>query len=282
MLGIGGIIIYNLYIILGFSSQLGEIYHLKRGISNHSNLIAQLQEEKQQQHSVLSKNDQMIVKVTGLKNNQQLLSKTLEAIASEKKPNLYTSRKSPFQKPVLYKIKEMDKKNYRNTSLVELDNHLGQIKKFIAEESKEQQVLLDELLSYKWKLDHTPSIWPVDAYVTSSFGKRFHPVLKYDRQHVGIDLGATTGTKVIAAAAGVVSFAGWRGGYGYAVIINHNNGFQTLYAHNSRLLIREGQQVSKGQLISFSGSTGITTGPHLHYEVYLDRKPVNPMPFLKS
>ncbi|MGE5606243.1 MAG: M23 family metallopeptidase [Bacteroidota bacterium] len=216
-----------------------------------------------------------------MQNKQQLLLKTWKAIANEKKIDYLVSRKSTIPKSSPYIIKEVDKKDYRNTALVELENYLGQIENYLAKESEEQQRLLSDLQAYKWKLDHTPSIWPVVSYITSSFGKRVHPVLKYNRKHVGIDMGAASGTKVAATAAGVVSFAGWRGGYGYAVMINHQNGFQTLYAHNSKLLVSIGQSISKGQTISLSGNTGITTGPHLHYEVYINGKPVNPVPYLK-
>lgn len=100
--------------------------------------------------------------------------------------------------------------------------------------------------------------------------------------HEGVDLAAEYGTKVRATAAGVVSFADWEEGYGYMVKINHDYGYETCYGHNSRLLVYAGETVKKGQVISLSGNTGESTGPHLHYEVRINGKPVNPVPFLKE
>ena len=123
-------------------------------------------------------------------------------------------------------------------------------------------------------------IWPADGPVTSPFGWRTHPIFGTQRLHTGIDIGADYGDSVSAADGGVVIEADWLGGYGNAVIIDHGNGISTLYAHNSQLLVSEGQTVSKGQTISRVGSTGYSTGPHLHFEVRQSGTPVNPLNFL--
>jgi murein DD-endopeptidase MepM/ murein hydrolase activator NlpD len=166
---------------------------------------------------------------------------------------------------------------------MELKNNLGQIQGYLTEETTTQNELLDELLVYERKLDHTPSIWPVSTtFITSLFGYRFHPILGYYKEHTGVDLQAVMGSKVKAAAEGVVKYAGYMGGYGYAVIIDHGYGYETLYAHNSRILVAIGQAVKKGQVISLSGSTGESTGPHLHYEVHINGQPVNPVSFFRN
>ncbi|MBI4734159.1 MAG: M23 family metallopeptidase [Rubrobacteridae bacterium] len=121
---------------------------------------------------------------------------------------------------------------------------------------------------------------PCGARITSSFGWRFHPVLHYRRLHTGIDFGAPSGSTIMAADGGKVILAGWMGGYGNAVVISHGNGITTLYGHNSRLLVDVGDSVSQGQAIAKSGSTGLSTGPHLHFEVRVNGTPKNPMNWL--
>jgi len=122
--------------------------------------------------------------------------------------------------------------------------------------------------------------YPVNARITSGFGNRRHPILGYSRFHAGIDFGAPHGTTIHAADSGQVIFAGWYGGYGRAVIIDHGNGITTLYAHASRLYVSVGQAVGQGQAIAAIGSTGLSTGPHLHFEVRQNGNPVNPMAYL--
>lgn len=122
-----------------------------------------------------------------------------------------------------------------------------------------------------------PASWvkPVRSYsFTSTFGSRWGTL------HAGVDLAAPTGTPVYAAHSGTISLARWYGGYGYAVKINHGNGFTTLYGHNSKLLVSPGQRVSAGQRISLMGSTGDSTGPHLHFETHVNGSPVDPVPFM--
>ena len=118
-------------------------------------------------------------------------------------------------------------------------------------------------------------IWPVNGPVTSGFGMR------WGRMHQGIDISAPTGTPIHAAKAGTVIFAAWMGGYGNAVIISHGGGFSTLYGHQSRLGSSEGQSVTQGQTIGFVGSTGHSTGPHVHFETRVNGTPQNPRNFLR-
>ena len=117
--------------------------------------------------------------------------------------------------------------------------------------------------------------WPVSGEITSPYGYRVHPIY-----HSGIDIGVDEGTPVHAADGGVVVWSGWMGGYGYAVVIDHGNGLSTLYGHNSELAVDEGQSVAKGQVISYAGSTGNSTGPHVHFEVRVNGDPVDPMGYL--
>lgn len=123
-------------------------------------------------------------------------------------------------------------------------------------------------------------MWPFVGEITSPFGYRIHPIFGTQRFHSGIDLGADYGDSIKAADTGVVIHSDWLGGYGKVVIIDHGNGLQTLYAHNSELLVSEGQVVYKGQVISRAGSTGYSTGPHLHFEVRKNGSPTDPMAYL--
>lgn len=122
--------------------------------------------------------------------------------------------------------------------------------------------------------------FPSDASTSSPFGWRMHPVLGYRRFHAGLDFAASYGSTIRAADSGTVIMAGWYGGYGNAVIIDHGKGITTLYGHTSQLFVSEGQTVQRGQAIAAVGSTGLSTGPHLHFEVRRDGTPVDPANFL--
>lgn len=127
-----------------------------------------------------------------------------------------------------------------------------------------------------------PSIYPCQGVLTSPFGYRFHPVLGYGRFHSGADIGADWGLPIVATAAGRVTSASWLGGYGQAVTIDHGRGISTLYGHCSQLCVSPGQFVRKGQVVARVGSTGLSTGPHCHYEVRRNGNPIDPVPFLRS
>ncbi len=124
------------------------------------------------------------------------------------------------------------------------------------------------------------SIWPVYDSVTDWFGWRTHPVTGVWHLHDGIDINAPTGTPVAAVASGTVTTAGWLGGYGYAVKVDHGDGIMTMYAHLSEVAVWEGQWVEAGELVGYSGSTGNSTGPHLHFTVLVWGEPVDPWGWL--
>ncbi len=123
-------------------------------------------------------------------------------------------------------------------------------------------------------------IWPVRGWLSSLFGWRTHPVLKTKRFHGGLDIAVPSGTPVLAADSGVVKISGMKGDFGYLVAIAHNRHLSTFYGHNGRLLVKAGDVAVKGQTIAYSDNTGLSSGPHCHFEVRMDGERVNPLHYL--
>ena len=123
-------------------------------------------------------------------------------------------------------------------------------------------------------------IWPTQGRLSSGFGYRRHPILGYSRLHAGLDIGNASGTSIWSAAGGTVIHAGWRGGYGNAVIVDHGSGIATLYAHMSQILVSVGTNVARGDPVGLMGSTGLSTGPHLHFEVRVGGNATDPLLYL--
>lgn len=139
----------------------------------------------------------------------------------------------------------------------------------------------DSLASHSQRLAATPSIMPTQGWLTSAFSSmREHPILHVARPHEGIDVTAPMGSPIEAPAGGTVTDAGWESGYGNTVTIDHGYGIVTKFAHCSKLLVKTGQHVSRGQRIALVGNTGLATGPHLHYEVHVNGRPVDPLKYV--
>jgi len=124
-------------------------------------------------------------------------------------------------------------------------------------------------------------LMPVSGSLNSNFGPRLHPIHKVVKPHRGVDFGAPHGTPIRAAEGGVVLYVGWYGGYGKIVMIDHGGDLVTLYAHTSRYVVETGAKIARGQVIAYIGSTGLSTGPHLHFEVRRNGTPVNPIGYLR-
>lgn len=141
----------------------------------------------------------------------------------------------------------------------------------------------EKLAKYRAELaSRTPSLWPCEGFFSSPYGHRVHPVYGTGRFHAGCDISAPTGTPIHASAAGTVITSGWMGGYGNTIEIDHGGGLTTLYAHCSELVVPVGTSVKKGQLVAKVGTTGVSTGPHLHYEVRIGGETVDPSPYMKE
>jgi len=139
----------------------------------------------------------------------------------------------------------------------------------------------DSLSAHNELLESTPSILPAAGVLSSRFStSRNHPIFHRALPHEGVDISAALGTPILAAAKGIVTFSGWKTGLGYAVEITHGYGYVTVYGHASKLLVQRGQEVTRGKVIAQVGSTGISTSPHLHYEVRIGGKAVNPLNYV--
>ncbi len=171
---------------------------------------------------------------------------------------------------------------------------VAELRSQVAQNNKALESQIDELNRYAAELSEKirkaqsseayvggEFAWPSPGYerITSYFGYRIHPILKTRKLHTGIDIGVPSNSQIVAANDGTVIHANWLGGYGKAVMIDHGGGIVTLYGHNNELLIKVGDKVSKGQAIAKSGSTGMSTGPHLHFEIRKDGNYVDPMTY---
>jgi murein DD-endopeptidase MepM/ murein hydrolase activator NlpD len=189
------------------------------------------------------------------------------------------TQKAEYEDQAVAQLNLIDRLKSDRRALEEAESQL-------AEDSKSISVLIQRRMAQQRLRGNVAyrgtgqMVFPSNGEITSSFGWRMHPILGYERFHAGIDFGADYGSNIFAADDGVVIFAGWYGGYGNAVIIDHGGSITTLYGHASELFVQEGQSVQQGSTIASVGSTGLSTGPHLHFEVRQNGEPVDPMNYL--
>ncbi|TYP57419.1 M23 family metallopeptidase [Thermosediminibacter litoriperuensis] len=195
-----------------------------------------------------------------LKNDPELKAKLDQKISPPSQPAGLASRSGIDRERALEQLEELDKK------LEDQENSLEQLVAAVEARNK--------------RLACTPSIWPLKGEVTSRFGYRRSPFGRSIEFHDGLDIAAPYGSPIKAAADGKVTFAGYMSGYGYTVEISHGYGIKTAYSHVSRILVKAGQQVKKGDIIARVGSSGRSTGPHLHYMVKVNGIPRNPEEYL--
>ena len=170
-----------------------------------------------------------------------------------------------------------------NEEISKLDLQINEIKSEINElESEIEKIAAQSVVNGEGQVISSGS-WPVPGHsrISSPYGYRIHPIFNTKKMHTGIDIPAPTGTPAVAIDSGKVIFSGTKGGYGNTVMIQHDDGKVTLYGHNSKLAVSVGQRVEKGQVVSKIGSTGNSSGPHLHFEVRINGKHVNPVPYIK-
>ncbi|WP_448096428.1 M23 family metallopeptidase [Luteibacter yeojuensis] len=163
-----------------------------------------------------------------------------------------------------------------------LDKSIDQLSGQFDTQQAQLEALRDMLMDRNIESSLRPTGMPVNGYISSYFGGRPDPFSGHAARHTGIDIAAPTGTPVTAVAEGMVTFAGQRSGYGDVVEIDHGNGYMTRYAHNSMILVHPGQRVRVGDAIAKAGSTGRSTGSHVHFEVWYHDRVVNPLAYVRS
>jgi murein DD-endopeptidase MepM/ murein hydrolase activator NlpD len=168
----------------------------------------------------------------------------------------------------------------QDEALKEMHQELTQLEGVASKQEASLQTLIEYFEDKRSLYASTPAVWPVRGWVTSPFGNRIAPFTGKIQFHEGIDIAVQIGTPVLAPADGVVTKAGFESGYGNVVEISHGYGLMTVFGHNSRLNVKVGQHVKRGDIISYSGNTGSSTGPHVHYEVRVNGLPVNPVRYL--
>lgn len=203
--------------------------------------------------------------------------------ATEMKVAISSLRKteSEFARLLSYKSKKKVLEQTDSASdlgSINIDLLKQQVEETIQSCAEVKEYLKEERSAYR----ATPTGWPVHGDISSSFGKRIHPITGISAFHSGLDIRIPSGTPVKATADGMVSFSSWGEGTGNVVVVEHGRGLTTVYAHNTRNAVKVGQRVRKGQVIAVSGSTGSSTGPHVHYEVWKNKVHVNPAPFLRD
>ena len=178
-------------------------------------------------------------------------------------------------------------KKYENIEygelVVEIVQKLELIEKKLSSQSKSFDEVFEITKEKQKMLKAIPSIQPINnrdlTRIASGFGMRMHPIYKILKMHKGMDFTAPIGTEIYATGDGVIEKVGWTGGYGKTILINHGYGYKTRYAHCSKFKCKKGQKVKRGDHIGYVGNTGQSTGPHLHYEVFKNKRQINPVNF---
>lgn len=166
------------------------------------------------------------------------------------------------------------------SAMTELSSYVSELNEGFNSNAKLSAQFEEANVRLEKYIDAIPTLVPAKGKISSPFGIRFHPIEKVNKVHQGIDIGGSVGDSIAAAASGTVELSGIYGGYGRCVIVDHGNGYRTIYGHCSKLLVKEGQTVKKGDKIALVGSTGNSTGPHLHFEIRIGNTPVDPVQYV--
>ncbi len=224
-----------------------------------------------------------LAQVKKLKAQRQIVEQKKQDIIDrgkelERQENLYMKLKSQSKQEHNRWLSKVRKKKIELSAIQKNRKKLSRSLDELQKLSKRLEAQIRDMQNRnKLALGTGKMIWPVRGRITSRFGYRVHPILKKRKYHTGLDLAAPRGTKIKAADAGVVIFCRYNGGYGKMIIIDHGKNISSVYAHCHTLLVKRGQRVQKGNVIAKVGSTGLSTGPHLHFEIRQNGVPINPL-----
>ena len=255
-----------------FSDFANRLEVLKRIIDSDINLISEIKKERAQIEAHKKKLEEDRAKLVELE--KAALAKQAEIEQKKAERNVVLQKAQNDRAVAMQAIEEL------NASSAQISAMLKERQAARAAAAAAAAQSAGQGSSYTWVQGTGQLGWPVSGEITSPYGYRVHPIWGTTIYHSGIDIGVDEGTPVHAADSGVIVWSDWMGGYGYAVVIDHGNGLSTLYGHNSELAVDEGQSVSKGQVVAYAGSTGNSTGPHVHFEVRENGDPVDPMGYL--
>lgn len=255
-----------------FSDFANRLEVLKRIIDSDINLISEIKKERAQIEAHKKKLEEDRAKLVELE--KAALTKQAEIEQKKAERNVVLQKAQNDRAVAMQAIEELNASSAQISAMLKERQAARAAAAAAAAQSSGQGS------SYTWVQGTGQLGWPVSGEITSPYGYRVHPIWGTTIYHSGIDIGVDEGTPVHAADSGVIVWSGWMGGYGYAVVIDHGNGLSTLYGHNSELAVDEGQSVSKGQVVAYAGSTGNSTGPHVHFEVRENGDPVDPMGYL--
>ncbi len=226
-------------------------------------------------------------------NMIQSLQEQQKLITEKKQEIVQKQQELNDQKELFVQLKDQNKQAMNNKlevtqkkqkELEIIQGSRNELEKALDELEQTSKQIEAEIRQYQEKNQTTLGtgkyIWPVRGHIVQNFGWRMHPILRRRQYHTGLDIAIEYGTPILAADSGVVIFAGYNGGYGKMLLIDHGSGFSTLYGHASALLVDKGQTVVKGQIVAKVGTTGLSTGPHLHFEIRKNGTPVNPRDYL--
>ncbi len=219
-------------------------------------------------------------KINKIEKVQEIIKITGEEIAGSKGNRIIKIKDTPEYANIITELRntnELNKKNYKSSVKKDISENIKGKNILDNHEVQGIQNIQSENINNK---NFGKILWPVKSgRITSKFGNRNHPILKSVKFHRGVDIAVSLGTPVYAGIRGIVTFAGKRGNYGNLVEIEGSDGIKVRYAHLSKIDVVAGQRVSDGEKVAETGNTGMSTGPHLHYEIIVDDSPVNPLNF---
>lgn len=219
-------------------------------------------------------------KINKIEKVQEIIKITGEEIADSKGNRIIKIKDTPEYANIATELEntnELNKKTYKSSVKKDISENIKRKNITDNQEVQRNQNIQNENINNK---NFGKILWPVKSgKITSKFGNRNHPVLKSVKFHRGVDIAVSLGTPVYAGIKGIVTFAGKRGNYGNLVEIEGSDGIKVRYAHLSKIDVIAGQRVSDGEKVAETGNTGMSTGPHLHYEIIVDENPVNPLNF---